>query len=170
MRGNLLQRNLATASRVLALLVLAGCSESATRGPTDPEPVPPLSASISPTADTVQIGQMVNFTVEITGGDLNAQPTWTCASADAMVASATRTTAGCSATGTGIGTTTIAATVTRGTLTATASASLRVTPPPLTASLSPTADTVQIGQTVDFTVEITGGDPSGEPLLDVRLG
>ena len=54
MPGNRLQRNLATASRVLALLVLAGCSESATRGPTDPEPVPPLSASISPTADTVR--------------------------------------------------------------------------------------------------------------------
>ncbi len=163
MRGNRLQRNLATASRVLALLVLAGCSESATRGPTDPEPVPPLSASISPTADTVQIGQMVDFTVEITGGDPNAQPTWTCASADAMIASATRTTAGCSATGTGIGTTTIAATVTRGALTATSSASLRVTPPPLTASLSPAADTVVTGQTVEFTLEITGGDPSAEP-------
>ena len=163
MRGNRLQRSLATASRVLALLVLAGCSESATRGPTDPEPVPPLSASISPTADTVQIGQMVDFTLEITGGDPNAQPTWTCASADAMIASANRTTAGCSATGTGIGTTTIAATVTRGALTATASASLRVTPPPLTASLSPAADTVVTGQTVEFTLEIGGGDPSAEP-------
>ena len=163
MRGNRLQRNLATASRVLALLVLAGCSESATRGPTDPEPVPPLSASISPTADTVQIGQMVNFTVEITGGDSNAQPTWTCASADAMVASATRTTAGCSATGTGIGTTTIAATVTRGTLTATAFASLQVSLPPLTASLSPSAATVETGQTAEFTLEIAGGDPNVEP-------
>ena len=163
MRGNRLQRNLATANRVLALLLLAGCSESATRGPTDPEPVPPLAASLSPTADTVQIGQTVDFTVEITGGDPNAEPTWTCASADAMVASATRTTAGCSATGTGIGTTTIAATVTRGTATTTVSASLRVSTPPLAASLSPTADTVQIGQTVDFTVEITGGDPRAEP-------
>ena len=147
----------------LALLVLAGCSESATRGPTDPEPVPPLSASISPTADTVQIGQMVDFTVEITGGDPNAQPTWTCASADAMIASATRTTAGCSATGTGIGTTTIAATVTRGALTATSSASLRVTPPPLTAALAPAADTVVTGQTIEFTLEIIGGDPNADP-------
>ena len=163
MRGNRLQRNLATASRVLALLVLAGCSESATRGPTDLEPVPPLSASISPTADTVQIGQMVDFTVEITGGDPNTQPTWTCASADAMVASATRTTAGCSATGTGIGTTTIEATVTRGALTATASASLQVTLPPLTASLSPAADTVETGQTAEFTLEIAGGDLNAEP-------
>ena len=163
MRGNRLQRNRATASRVLALLVLAGCSESATRGPTDPEPVLPLAASISPTADTVQIGQTVDFTVEITGGDPNAEPTWTCASTDAMVASATRTAAGCSATGTAIGTTTIAATVTRGTATTTVSASLRVSTPPLAASISPTADTVQIGQTVDFTVEITGGDPSAEP-------
>ena len=163
MRGNRLQRNLAAASRFLALLVLAGCSESATHGPTDPEPVPPLAASLSPTADTVQIGQTVDFTVEITGGDPNAEPTWTCASGDAMVASATATAAGCSATGTGIGTTTIAVTVTRGAATATVSASFRVSTPPLAASISPPADTVQIGHTVDFTVEITGGDPSAEP-------
>ena len=62
----------------------------------------------------------------MTGGDSNAEPAWTCASADTTVASAAQTASGCSATGTGTGTTTIAATVTRGTLTATASAILRV--------------------------------------------
>ena len=93
----------------------------------------------------------------------NAEPAWTCASADTTVASAARTASGCSATGTSTGTTTIAATVTRGALTATASASLRVTPPPLTASLSPAADTVEAGQTAEFTLEITGGDPNAEP-------
>ena len=45
--------------------------------------------------------------------DPNAEPAWTCASADTMVASASAS--GCSATGIGIGTTTIAATITRGT-------------------------------------------------------
>ena len=163
MRGNRIQRNLATASSVLAVLVLAGCSESGTRDPAAPSPLPPLAASISPSADTVQMGQTVDFTIEITGGDPSAVPAWTCASADAMVASAARTASGCSATGTGIGTTTITATVTQGTATTTVSASLRVTPPPLTASLAPATDTVQMGQTVQFTVEITGGDPNAEP-------
>ena len=124
---------------------------------------PPLTASLSPAADTVQTGQTAEFTLEITGGDPNAEPAWTCASTDTTVASAAQTASGCSATGTGTGTTTIAATVTRGALTATASASVRVTPPPLTASLSPAADTVQTGQTAQFTLEITGGDASAEP-------
>ena len=163
MRGKRIQRNLATASSVLAVFLLAGCSESGTRGPTDPDPLPPLAASISPSADTVQMGQAVDFTIETTGGDPNAEPAWTCASADTTVASTAATAAGCSAMGTGIGTTTIAATVTRGAATATASASLRVTPPPLTAYLAPAADTVQMGQAVDFTIEITGGDPNAEP-------
>ena len=158
-----MQRVLPLQVIALAVCLLVGCSESGTRSPTAPTPPPPLTASLAPAADTVETGQTAQFTLEITGGDPNAEPTWTCASADAMVASATRTAAGCSATGTGIGTTTIAATVTRGTATTTVSASLRVSTPPLAASLSPTADTVQIGQTVDFTVEITGGDPSAEP-------
>ena len=93
----------------------------------------------------------------------DAEPAWTCASADTTVALAAPTASGCSATGTGTGTTTIAATVTRDTLTATASASLQVTPPPLSASLSPAADTVESGQTAQFALEITGGDPNAEP-------
>ena len=143
-----------------------GCSESGTRSPTAPTPLPPpgpLTASLSPVADTVQTGQTTEFTLEITGGDPNAEPAWTCASADTTVAPAAQIASGCSATGTGTGTTTIAATVTRGALTATASVSLRVTPPPLTASLSPAADTVEAGQTAEFTLEITGGDARAEP-------
>ena len=128
-RGHRIQRSLATASSVLAGFVLAGCSESGTRGPTDPDPLPPLAASISPAADTVQTDQTVQFTIEITGGDPNAEPAWTCASADTTVASASATASGCSATGTGTDTTTIAATVTRGTATTTALASLWVVAP-----------------------------------------
>ena len=154
----------ATASAVL--LLFAGCSESGTpapTAPTPPPPPPPLAASFSPAADTVETGQTVEFTLEITGGDPSAEPAWTCASADTTVASSAETASGCSATGTGTGTTTIAATVTRGALTATASASLVVTPPPLAASLSPAADTVETGQAAEFSLEITGGDPSAEP-------
>ena len=125
---------------------------------------PPLSASLLPAADTVESGQTAQFALEITGGDPNVKPTWTCASADTTVASAAPTASGCAATGTATGTTTIAATVTRDTLTATVSASLRVTPPPLSASLLPAADTVETGQTAEFTLEITGGDASVEPV------
>ena len=125
--------------------------------------LPPLTVSLSPAADTVETGQTAEFTLEIAAGDPNAEPAWTCASADTTVALAAPTASGCSATGTGTGTTTIAATVTRDTLTATASASLQVTPPPLSASLLPAADTVESGQTAQFALEITGGDPNAEP-------
>ena len=161
-----MQRVLPLQVIALAVCLLVGCSESGTRSPTaptPPPPPPPLTASLSPAADTVETGRMAEFTLEITGGDASADPAWTCASANTTVASAARTASGCSATGTGTGTTTIAATVTLGTLTATASASLRVTQPPLTASLAPAADTVETGQTAEFTLEITGGDASADP-------
>ena len=155
----------ATASAVLLLVV--GCSESRTPAPTGPTPPPPtpppLAASLSPAADTVQTGQTAEFTLEITGGDPSAAPDWACTSSHTTVALADATASGCSAKGMGRGTTTIEAIVTRGGFSAGASASLRVTPPPLTAVLSPAADTVQAGQTVEFTLGITGGDPSAEP-------
>ena len=150
---------------ILAVCLLLGCSESETRSPTAPAATPPrpLTASLSPAADTVEVGQTAEFTLAATGGDPTAEPVWTCASADTTVAFAAQTASGCSATGTGTGTTTVAATVTRGTLMATASANLEVTPPPLSASLSPAANTVEIGRTADLTLEITGGDPSADP-------
>ncbi|MCZ0934987.1 MAG: hypothetical protein OXJ54_07380, partial [Gemmatimonadetes bacterium] len=132
----------------LGIFLLAGCSGSGTPGPTAPAPSPPpppLTAVLSPAADTVETGQTAEFALEIGGGDPNAEPSWTCGSADTTVASAARTASGCSATGRGTGTTAIEATVTRGALTATASADLRVMPPPLTAVLSPAADTVETG-------------------------
>ena len=161
-----MQRALPSRLITLGIFLLAGCSGSGTPGPTAPAPSPPpspLTAVLSPAADTVETGQTAEFTLEITGGDPSAEPSWTCASADTTVASAARTASGCSATGRGPGTTAIEATVTRGALTATASADLRVMPPPLTAVLSPAADTVETGQTAEFTLEITGGDPSAEP-------
>ena len=158
-----MQRVLPLRMIALAVCLLVGCSESGTGSPTVPTPPPPLTASLAPAVDTIETGQTAQFTLEITGGDPNAEPAWSCASADTTVASAAQTASGCSATGTGTGTTTIAATVTQATLTATASASLRVTPPPLTASLAPAVDTIETGQTAQFTLEITGGDPNAEP-------
>ncbi len=166
-----MQRALPLQAIALLVCLLVACSESGTRSPTAPNLSPPLAAALAPAADAVQVqvtleiqtGHTVHFTIEITGGNPGAEPTWMCASADTAVARAARTDSGCSATGTGSGTTTIAATVTRDTATATASVGLRVTPPPLAATLAPAADTVQTGQTVQFTLEIAGGDPNVEP-------
>ncbi|MCY3737485.1 MAG: hypothetical protein OXG13_13840, partial [Gemmatimonadaceae bacterium] len=118
----------------LAVCLLVSCSESGTRGPTAPDPPAPLTAALAAGTDTVQVqftveiqmGQTVHFTIEVTGGDPDTEPSWTCASADTTVASAAPTSSGCSATGTGTGATSISATVTRGTATINASASLRV--------------------------------------------
>ena len=166
-----MQRFLPLQATALAVCLLVGCSESGTRTPTAPDPPPPLAAALAPATDTVQVqftveiqtGQTVHFTVEVTGGDSDTEPSWTCASADTTVASAAQTASGCSATGTGVGTTTITATVTRGTATATAAVGLRVIQPPLFGALAPAADTVRTGETAQFTVEITGGDSHTEP-------
>lgn len=85
-----------------------------------------LTASIAPAADTVEVGDTAQFTLEITGGDSEVDPAWMCVSSDTTVASAFVTSSGCSAMALDTGTTTIAATVTRGMLMATATASLRV--------------------------------------------
>ena len=166
-----MQRVLPLQAIALAVCLLAGCSESETRSPTAPDPPPPLAAALAPAADTVhvqftveiQTGQTVHFTIEVTGGDPDTEPSWTCASADTTVASAAQSSSGCSATGTGVGTTTITATVTRGTATATAAVGLRVIQPPLSGALAPAADTVRTGQTAQFTLEFTGGDSHTEP-------
>ena len=88
---------------VVSVCLLIGCSESGTRSPTAPNPPPPLAAAFAPAADTavdvqftveIQTGQTVRFTIEITGGDPDAQPVWTCASADTTVALAPEPTLG----------------------------------------------------------------------------
>ena len=89
-----MQRVLPLQVIALAVCLLVGCSESGTRSPTAPTPPPPLTASLAPAADTVETGQTAQFTLEITGGDPNAQPAWTCASADTTVASASLRVAG----------------------------------------------------------------------------
>lgn len=166
-----MQRVMPLQAAALAVWLLVGCSESGTRTPTAPDPPPPLAAALAPAADTVQVqftveiqtGQTVHFTIEVTGGDPETEPSWTCASTDTTVASAAQTASGCSATGTGVGTTTITATVTQGTATATAAVGLRVIQPPLFGALAPAADTVRTGQTAQFTLEITGGDSNAKP-------
>ncbi len=124
---------------------------------------PPLVVTVTPAADTVQIGDTTLFIVEATGGDPSAELEWACTS-DTTVAAAAVTDTGCSATGTGTGTTSIDVTVTRGSTSAMASASLLVVPPPLTATLSPAADTVEVGQTVRFAIQVMGGDPAADPV------
>ena len=166
-----MQRVLPLQATAWTVCLLVGCSESETRTPTAPDPPPPLAATFAPAADTVQVqftveiqtGQSVHFTLEVTGGAPDTEASWTCASADTTVASAARTASGCSARGTGVGTTMITATVTRGTARATAGVGLRVTQPPLAGALAPAADTVQVGQTAQFTLEITGGDSNVGP-------
>lgn len=72
MSGSRMQRNAATASSAWAVFVSARGSISGTWGPTAPDPQPLLAASISPCADTVQMGQTVDFTIRMTGANPNA--------------------------------------------------------------------------------------------------
>ncbi len=147
---------------VLALSVLVGCSGSDNSSPTTPTtpPPPPLVVSMSPESAEVEIGGTFVFTLEVSGGASGSTESWTCASSDTGVATTSVTDSGCEATGVASGSVTITAAVMKGGETSDATASLDVLPPPpppLVVSMSPESAEVEIGETVVFTLQISGG-------------
>lgn len=158
-------RQVLAVSRGLALLafsVLVGCSGSDSSSPTAPA-TPPLVVSTAPASAEVEIDGTVVFRLQVSGGASGSTASWTCASSDTEVATASVTSAGCSATGIAAGSVTITAAIMKGAQTSNATASLEVLPPPsppLVVSMSPTSAEVEIGGTVPFTIHVSGGGPS----------
>ena len=64
---------------------------------------PPLAVSISPPSAVVEVGATAEFTLRVSGGAPGAAPSWTCASSDIAVATASDTASGCAATGVAAG-------------------------------------------------------------------
>ncbi len=114
----------------------------------------PLSATISPTSDTIFMGQSITFTANAVGG----KPPYT------FVLTTTPST-GTTVTGDTVsfssnGVYAVLLTVTDSTGThATAGAQVTVNIPPLTASISPTSNTIDAGGSVTFTPSSSGGVP-----------
>ena len=144
---------------VLAVSVLVGCSGSDSSSPTTPTtpPPPPLVVSMAPASAEVEIGETVVFTLQVSGGASGSTASWTCASSDTGVATTSVTDSGCSATGVTVGSVTITAAIMKGGQTSNATASLEVLPPPLVVSMLPASAEVEIGETVVFTLQVSGG-------------
>lgn len=90
------------------------------------EVIPPLSATLTPANQQINVGETADFAVGVSGGDPAQSASWTCSSSNTGVASVAVTASGCTATGVAAGNASITATVTRGTQTTNAGAQVVV--------------------------------------------
>ena len=101
--------------------------------PTPPTPTtpttPPLVVTMSPASADVAVGSNVVFAVNASGGAADATASWTCASSDIAIATASVATSGCQATGVAPGGVTITAAVTKGSETGNVGSQLTVMGP-----------------------------------------
>ena len=123
---------------LLALTIgVASCGDDAdpvaptvtvTVPPTTPT-TPPLVVTMSPASADVAVGSNVVFAVNASGGAADATASWTCASSDIAIATASVATSGCQATGVAPGGVTITAAVTKGSETGNVGSQLTVMGP-----------------------------------------
>ena len=97
--------------------------------PPPPPPPPPLVVTMSPASADVAVGSNVVFAVNASGGAAGATASWTCASSDTAIATASVTSSGCQATGVAPGGVTITAAVTKGSETGNVGSQLTVMGP-----------------------------------------
>ena len=117
-------------SALMAGLVAIGvgaCGDDVQVVEPTPPPPPPLTATMAPASATVAVGNSVVFAVNASGGAAGAQASWTCASSNTGIATASNAGAGCQATGVAAGGVTITAAVTKGSETLNVGAQLTVT-------------------------------------------
>ena len=141
------------------LTVACGDGDTSVSSPVEPTP-PPLTATMAPSSGAVVVGNSVVFAVNTSGGATGESASWTCASSNPGIATASNTTAGCQATGVAAGDVTITATVTKGGESINVASQLTVTPPPpppLVATMAPLSHTIGVGGTVVFAVSVSGG-------------
>ena len=149
----------------LTVFLIAACGETPASPPPLPPLPPPFTATMAPASATVAVGNSVVFAVNTSGGAIGESASWTCASSNPGIATASNTTAGCQATGVAAGDVTITATVTKGGESINVASQLTVTPPPpppLTATMIPSSGAVVVvGYNFIFPV-ITSGGATGE--------
>ena len=115
-------------------MVVAGCDDDTAVTPTAPPPPPPpapppLATTMLPASADVAVGSSVVFAVNASGGAPDATASWSCASSDTDIATASMTSAGCQATGVAAGGVTITAVVTKGSETGNVGSQLTVMGP-----------------------------------------
>jgi hypothetical protein len=109
-------------------------------------PVPPLIVSISPSNQTIGIGESAIFAVAVTGG--SGSISHSCTSSAPGVASVAKTDAGCEATGVAAGNATILIAVTKGSETVNVAGQVTVTatpePAPLAITMTPASQSILV--------------------------
>lgn len=132
-----------------ALAALGACGDDVTV--TQPAATP-VTVSISPPSASMNVGESLNFAVQITGGSTTTPPTLTgCVSSTPAVATATATGGACRVTAVAAGNATVTATASTG---QSAAAAVSVAAPAASISglsITPAASSVPVGQTVTLT-------------------
>jgi len=105
---------------------VAACGDDVTIVEPEPTPPPPLSVTMTPSNQSINVGETADFAVGISGGADGAQASWTCSSSASGVASVATTDTGCRATGAAVGNASITVTVTKGNQSANAGAQVTV--------------------------------------------
>ena len=109
--------------------------------PEPPPPPPPVTATMAPASASVAVGNSVVFAVNASGGVAGDAASWTCSSSNTGIATVTSTSAGCSATGVVAGDVTI------------------------TASVSKSGETVNVGAQLTVTSDEEPPPPAGDPAF-----
>lgn len=142
----LFSRNKAIVALSLGALALGACGDDVTVPVT---PDAPITLSITPPSALMNVGEAVNFAVQISGGPSTGGPTLaSCTTSSATVATATVSGSSCRVTAIGAGNATITAAASTG---QSAAASVSVAAPAAAISglvVSPSAASVQVNQTV----------------------
>jgi hypothetical protein len=107
---------------------VAACGDDVQLVEQDPPPPPPLQVSLTPSNQTINVGETADFAVGVSGGAEGAQASWTCSSSNTGVASVATTDTGCRVTGAEAGNASITVTVTKGNQSANAGAQVTVNP------------------------------------------
>lgn len=150
----LFSRNKAIVALSLGALALGACGDDVTVPVT---PAAPITLSITPPSANMNIGESVNFAVQISGGSATSSPTITCTSSSATVATATVSGSACRVTAVAAGNATITAAASTG---QSAAASVSVAAPAAAISglqLSPTAASVPVNQSVTIVPTVNRG-------------
>lgn len=152
----LFSRNKAIVALSLGALALGACGDDVT---VPVAPTAPITLSITPPSANMNVGEAVNFAVQISGGATTGGPTLaSCTTSSATVATAVVAGSSCRVTAVAAGNATITATASTG-QSAAASVSVTAPAPAITSlAVSPTAAQLAIGQTVSLVPTV---QPSG---------
>lgn len=151
----LFSRNKAIVALSLGALALGACGDDVT---VPIAPNAPITLSITPPSASMNIGEAVNFAVQISGGPSTGGPTLaSCTSSSATVITAAVSGSSCRVTAVAAGNATVTATASTG---QSAAASVSVAAPAAAISglmVSPSAASVQVNQTVTIVPNVNRG-------------